>query len=167
MEESLEWQRAVGPDVRDPRCDGPPCNGHHRAAAPGKGSCSGSNKWAKWVGCEVCQLRLQYVPRVGAPGHSDVSDVVQKEDVSPVDLTTRAIALHGAEKGLLDRLDEVQKHKAKIKERPIDLTVEKAGYPKAPAIASKKSTKREGEVPPEVQSWSVVSSPTPSPTPSA
>eukprot|EP00435_Cladocopium_sp_Y103_P060805 s110_g22.t1 len=104
MEESLEWDRAVGPDARDPRLEGPPCHGHHRPAAPGKGSCSGSNKWAKWIGCEVCQLRLQYIPRVGAPGHRrsagplprDVTEVVATtEDLCPSDLTTQAIALHG------------------------------------------------------------------------
>lgn len=156
-EEALEYHRMVGPDPRDPRCEGAPCWGHHTPQAPGRGSGSGSNKWAKWVVCETCKLRLQYIPKVGAPGHRrsagplprDVKETIaENPSAPPADLTTQAIALRGAEKGLLSRLEEVQRQKEKLKNQPDG---KDNGYQQTPPAAVKKATKREGEVAAEVQ----------------
>ena len=58
----LQAHRAVGPDLRDPRCSGEcwPCFGSHRPSKPA------SNGSAQWTECAVCALRLSYVPRQGA-----------------------------------------------------------------------------------------------------
>ena len=60
--------RSTGPDPRDPRTTGEPCWGNHLPAAPYRGSVSGANGHAKWVGCERCKLRLSYTPAFGATG---------------------------------------------------------------------------------------------------
>ena len=81
-----------GANLSDPRTAGPPCNGAHRPMAPGRGSKSGSNGNGKWTVCEVCLLRLSYVPAVGAkaiyrsagPLPQDVKEAVETgQEISP------------------------------------------------------------------------------------
>ena len=60
-ERPLDEERMEGPDLRDPRTKGAPCYGNHKVtnlSKAYKGSVSGSNQYASWTGCEVCQLRL-------------------------------------------------------------------------------------------------------------
>ena len=76
----------------------------------GRGSRSRSNAWAQWKVCAKWSLRLEYVPRVGAPGHcrsagplpQDVKlqlEEIGEEKVTPDDLVTKQVALDGAERG--------------------------------------------------------------------
>ena len=141
-----------GPDPREPRLEGPPCHGHHVPEPPGRGSRSGSNAWAKWTTCQQCRLRLEYIPRVGAPGHhrsagplpQDVVDMTKEkaENLVPEDLTTQKVAVSGAERSLLARLEAVQKQKAALEHK---------GYAANQEDLSKKLTKREHALPAEVQ----------------
>ena len=140
----LDYARTVGPDPRDPRLEGPPCHGHHVPEPPGRGSRSGSNAWAKWVTCSQCRLRLEYTPRVGAPGHHrspgplppDAVDMTEEkaENLVPEDLT----------------LEAVQKQKAALEHK---------GYVDTPPEASKKTTKRDHALPSEVQEKNSPSTP--------
>lgn len=59
-----DLSREVGADPRDPRCKGWPCHSSHQ---PGKPQ---GNKWAKWVHCQKCALRVSYIPNKGAPSNS-------------------------------------------------------------------------------------------------
>lgn len=110
-----DWHREEGPNLSDPRTAGPQCNGAHRPMAPGRGSKSGSNGHGKWTVCEVCLLRLSYVPAVGAkaiyrsagPLPQDVKEAVE---TGQEDLTTKGIGIQAAEKSLLARLEKVQKY---------------------------------------------------------
>ncbi|CAE7185545.1 unnamed protein product [Symbiodinium microadriaticum] len=70
VERDLDWPRAERADPKDPRTLGPPCNGLHQEALPGRGSPSGANGHAMWRACRVCGLRILYVPRIGAHGLS-------------------------------------------------------------------------------------------------
>ena len=60
----LDYERAVGPDTRDPRALKTqwPCFGEHPELTVG------NNKYAQWKHCAVCCYRVSYVPREGAPG---------------------------------------------------------------------------------------------------
>lgn len=60
----LDYERAVGPDTRDPRALKTqwPCFGEHPELMVG------NNKYAQWKHCAVCCYRVSYVPREGAPG---------------------------------------------------------------------------------------------------
>ena len=60
---SLDQSRAVEADPRDPRSSEKewPCYGNH---IPGNAK---GNKWASWTHCSRCNLRLSYIPKVGAP----------------------------------------------------------------------------------------------------
>lgn len=123
-----------------------------------KGSLSGTNAWARWTTCQTCALRLQYIPRTGAPGHrrsagplpKDVENVIteKKNDVVQEDLVTKAVAINGAEKSLIDRLAQVQKQKESLK-KPVEKKTD--GYQSTPPNASKKAVKREGAVAAEIQ----------------
>lgn len=66
--EKYDVTRQVGPDPRDPRTTGPPCDGQHQPAAAYRGSVTGSNGHTAWIGCERCKLRLSYTPAYGAHG---------------------------------------------------------------------------------------------------
>ncbi len=59
---SYEWHRRSGADARDPRCLGGPCQGSHRRLA------RRSNQHAAYYHCEDCNLRILYIPRIGARG---------------------------------------------------------------------------------------------------
>ena len=62
----LDYSREMKADPRDVRMAKTqwPCYGKHTEGRPG------SNKWGQWVHCSVCSLRLSYIPREGAPGHT-------------------------------------------------------------------------------------------------
>jgi hypothetical protein len=59
----LDVSRKTGADPRDPRYSRSwPCFAEHSPAKPQ------SNQWCQYTECKVCQLRLQYIPRVGCTG---------------------------------------------------------------------------------------------------
>ncbi|CAE7462825.1 GIP [Symbiodinium sp. CCMP2592] len=62
----LDPARAVTADTRDPRASQEtwPCQGRH---LPDR---SASNAHGQWTHCAVCDLRLQYIPRVGSHAQS-------------------------------------------------------------------------------------------------
>ena len=59
----LDPERTLEADPRDPRMSRSqwPCRGAHVQGKPQ------SNKWAQWITCERCALRLQYTPKQGSP----------------------------------------------------------------------------------------------------
>jgi hypothetical protein len=59
----LDFERTVTADLRDPRAKSHqwPCMGNHNKAKPQ------SNKWGQWTNCAVCGLRMEYIPKKGAP----------------------------------------------------------------------------------------------------
>lgn len=60
--------RAAEMDLRDPRAKGSwPCRSNHVAGSWQK------NSHGLWQHCQVCNLRLAYVPRLGAPSSSTQS----------------------------------------------------------------------------------------------
>ena len=63
---NLDWERAEGPDPRDPRHDGGPCAGQHEVLAT---NCRVSNQHMVKYRCTVCSLPLLFVPRVGSSGN--------------------------------------------------------------------------------------------------
>ncbi|CAJ1433238.1 unnamed protein product [Effrenium voratum] len=118
-----DMDRKEGPDTRDPRWEGGPCAGKHQPAPMGRGSPSGKNGWAKWTKCSVCRLRLEYIPAFGAHGRyrsagplgQDVKDqLVEKPNEvasNPATLSTTTVALDGAERSLMKRLETIRKQK--------------------------------------------------------
>ena len=112
-----------GPEGGDPRWEGGPCAGKHQPAPMGRGSPSGKNGWAKWTTCSVCRLRLEYIPAFGAHGRyrsagplgQDVKDqLVEKPNEiasNPATLSTTTVALDGAERSLMKRLETIRKQK--------------------------------------------------------
>ena len=83
--------------------------GHHTPAAAYRGSVTGSNGHAKWTGCSVCLLRLEYTPAYGATGlhrqagplpedtKKQVEELGEKAPGNPL-LKNQAIGLDGAER---------------------------------------------------------------------
>ena len=61
-----DWDRQEGPDLRDPRNAGPPCEGTHSPALMGRGSPSGCNAHGLWVTCSRCSMRPSCTPAIGA-----------------------------------------------------------------------------------------------------
>lgn len=120
----FDESRSCGPDPQDPRNLGPPCNGEHLPARSYRGSVTGSNGHARWVGCERCKMRLLYVPTFGSTGSfrqagalpgdikEQVAELKEKASFNPA-LRDRTIALD--EKSLLDRLARIRAQKEKIK----------------------------------------------------
>ncbi|CAE7471677.1 TY1B-A, partial [Symbiodinium necroappetens] len=150
-EERLDYSRTVGIDTRDPRALGGPCEGEHKPQAMGRGSRSGRNAHGEWIVCEKCGIRLTYTPAYGATGMyrsagplpADTSHVLETM-TSPVgakaaqdELSTREIAIAGAEESLKKRWDQLQRMKgAKPKQ---------AAKPKESAVNPESK-----EVPPEL-----------------
>ena len=60
---SLDWEKEEGPDPRDPRYMGWPCNGSHEVPENPMG-----NAHCAWKTCTKCAIRWQYVPRKGSTG---------------------------------------------------------------------------------------------------
>ena len=122
-DEKYDQSRTVPADPRDPRTSGPPCHGNHRPAPAYRGSVSGSNGHASWVGCERCLLRLSYTPAYGATGvhrsagpipedtKKQVEELKEAAPFNPL-LKTQAIALEGAERSLLNKLDKIRAKKS-------------------------------------------------------
>ncbi|CAK9021545.1 unnamed protein product, partial [Durusdinium trenchii] len=122
-EEKYDESRTVAADPRDPRTLGAPCWGNHTPAAAYRGSVSGSNGHATWVGCERCQLRLSYTPAFGATGlhrqagpipedtRRQVEELKEKAPYNPL-LRTQAVGLDGAERSLMSKLDNIRARKA-------------------------------------------------------
>lgn len=132
-EAKFDFERAVGPDPRDPRTTGPPCNGKHVPAPMHRGSQSGKNQSAMWTACSVCGLRLRYVPAYGAHGihrkagplPSDVKLVTERlekegaldeQEVTRRDLRDQAVSLEGAEASLTRKLEEIRSKRDKLKQ---------------------------------------------------
>ena len=63
--EDLDWERAEGPDPRDPRHDGGPCAGQHQVFTT---NCRVANQHMVKYRCSVCSLELLYVPKVSSSG---------------------------------------------------------------------------------------------------
>ncbi|CAK9075240.1 unnamed protein product [Durusdinium trenchii] len=122
-EEKYDESRTVAADPRDPRTLRAPCWGNHTPAAAYRGSVSGSNGHATWVGCERCQLRLSYTPAFGATGlhrqagpipedtRRQVEELKEKAPYNPL-LRTQAVGLDGAERSLMSKLDNIRARKA-------------------------------------------------------
>ncbi|CAJ1422725.1 unnamed protein product [Effrenium voratum] len=153
--EKYDLSRATGPDPRDPRCQGPPCHGHHREMKEGKGSLSGRNGHGLWKVCSDCRLRILYAPAYGAHGHYrqagplpvDTQTVVEEEIATINEMTSKeklnskSVALRGAEKSLEDRLQKIREQKTKVvaQDRPGVVI----------ATDSKKAVKRNNQESPE------------------
>lgn len=126
LEAKFDFNRRTTADPRDPRMLGAPCHGSHTEASCYRGSPSGQNKWALWRGCEVCKLRLEYVPAFGAPGcyrqsgalPSDVDSQTQQHGEEAVKrsplLKDKKIAYDGAEKSCLTQLEHIRRQKEKL-----------------------------------------------------
>lgn len=120
--EKYDVTRQVGPDPRDPRTVGPPCHGDHIAATAYRGSVTGSNGSAAWIGCERCKLRLSYTPAYGAHGLTRSPGPLPQDAAAQVEalgsaaphnpnMRDKTIAYTGAENSLLKKLDHVRKLK--------------------------------------------------------
>ncbi|CAE7345527.1 GIP [Symbiodinium sp. KB8] len=122
VERDLDWARAERADPRDPRTLGPPCNGLHQEALPGRGSPSGANGHAMWKACRVCGLRILYVPRIGAHGLSrkagplsaDTAQAVK--ELPPEQLQDKRIGNRAAEQSALRRLEQVRRLRQSLPE---------------------------------------------------
>lgn len=73
----LDPARTVEMDPRDPRAmkETWPCHGSHLEAKPAE------NKYALWIHCSRCELRIKYVPKKGAPAnqsHSENPEMVRR-----------------------------------------------------------------------------------------
>ncbi|CAE7036395.1 TY1B-A [Symbiodinium sp. CCMP2592] len=140
--------RAVGPDPRDPRTAGPPCNGNHVPMAAGRGSLSesGANAHGRWEVCKECRLRLLYVPAFGAHAHYRQAGPLPVDAKKAVEimeervaagkpaaketLNAKAVALQGAEDSLLRRLETVRSQKAQALGKASSEKEKDGGYPK-------------------------------------
>ena len=120
LRHDYDW--TVGPDPRDPRTDGPPCERNHHPMRVGRGSMSGRNGHAEWVVCEKCRLRLSYTPAIGAharfrqagPLPAAVTTVMNKGVSQAEELDTTQVALAGAEESLEKRLVQIREARAKV-----------------------------------------------------
>lgn len=125
-EEIYDYNRTIGPQTSDPRCNGPPCHGQHEAEAMGPGSHSGRNKFAEWTACRHCHLRLTYTPAFGCHGLSRkagplATDVEAQIKIhSPQKgselLKDRTVGLEAAERSLQQRLEVIQAQKKSYQE---------------------------------------------------
>lgn len=180
QDERYDWSRAAREDPRDPRACGPPCHGVHTPAPPGRGSPSGSNGHAMWQACQVCRLRLLYVPRYGAhamtrspgPLPADVTHVIQATPeneikANPSLLKDKTIGLEGAEKSCLTQLEKIRAKKAEANKgyKPPTEVVQVVDPEELPNHPSRKTRRGpaedlEGsEAGTTLGSWSAVSSP--------
>jgi hypothetical protein len=164
-----DWDRQEGPDLRDPRVSGPPCMGNHAPAPMGRGSKSGCNAHGLWTGCGKCSLRLSYTPAVGAKGiyrqsaplAADTTEVVKEKgnDVTPEDLTTKAIGVDAQERSLLNKLKKVQAEKKVIQQAKESKVAKEVTTPGVETVKTGDQTmqgypsrkKRENEKIPETQ----------------
>lgn len=159
--ERYDYERATGPDPRDPRAQGYPCWGQHQAMPEGRGSLSGRNGHGRWTVCQKCRIRLEYIPTFGAKGTfrqagplpRDVRTAVEQigtavEDHPPARemLNNKAVGVIGAEESMRRRLQQLENEKSAV---------------------TKKAVKRDNDLHPESQesseAWSMVSSPPPNP----
>ena len=157
-EEIYDFARKEGPNEKDPRFLGGPCQGQHSSAPMGRGSKSGKNGWALWRTCQTCGLRLEYIPAFGATGKhrsagplgADVKDQLKEKhnelaSSSKDVLENHTIALDGAERSLVRRLEAIRQQKeTKGYKAAISPTMEKKT-----TVETKKAVKREGEQKPE------------------
>ncbi|CAJ1424831.1 unnamed protein product, partial [Effrenium voratum] len=142
--DKYDFSREEKTDPRDPRAQGPPCNGTHEPMPMGRGSLSGKNGHAMWLTCQRCRIRLSYVPAIGAharfrqspPLAKDVEDTLKEKinevETQPEILNTANVALDGAERSLMKKLDAVRAQK-------------ETAYQRSKMNLSKKMAKRVGE----------------------
>ena len=119
----FDWNREQGCDPRDVRAVGEPCMGRHSIAPFARQSLSGSNGHAVWIACSRCALRLLYVPTHGAPAmyrsagpllEDTRAKLTQVPNATAEELTTKAIALDGAEASALQNLKKIKGQKASL-----------------------------------------------------
>ena len=138
----LDPSRAMGMDERDPRVEQAqwPCFGHH---VPAKAH---SNAHGQWTQCSVCNLRLNYVPKVGS--HSGSTKVENRAMVVRM-LTELQPLMRGAKPtaaiclAMQKKIDaeETLTHmidKEFMAQNPMGYTV--GGRPKAKAFPTRAST---------------------------
>ena len=138
----LDPSRAMGMDERDPRVEQAqwPCFGHH---VPAKAH---SNAHGQWTQCSVCNLRLNYVPKVGS--HSGSTKVENRAMVARM-LTELQPLMRGAKPtaaiclAMQKKIDaeETLTHmidKEFMAQNPMGYTV--VGRPKAKAFPTRAST---------------------------
>lgn len=119
--ERFDYSRTQGINKDDPRATGPPCHGEHTPAMPGRGSNTGSNAHATWVGCSECGIRLSYTPAFGAHGltrqagplaaDTTTQLVEKKPDKGSIELKDKKIGLDAAERSLEKRMETIRKQK--------------------------------------------------------
>ncbi|CAK9113981.1 unnamed protein product, partial [Durusdinium trenchii] len=118
----FDTDRMCGPDHRDPRLLGDPCQGTHDPAPPGRGSPTGSNAHAYWVACNRCQLRLLYVPSYGAHGLTRAAGPLPSDTAAKVkelgnsaayspEMRNKNVGLDAAENSLMKRLEVIRAQK--------------------------------------------------------
>ena len=88
---------------------------------PGRGSNTGSNAHATWVGCSECGIRLSYTPAFGAHGltrqagplaaDTTTQLVEKKPDKGSIELKDKKIGLDAAERSLEKRMETIRKQK--------------------------------------------------------
>ncbi|CAE7569752.1 unnamed protein product [Symbiodinium microadriaticum] len=121
-EEKYHASRTTGPDPRDPRCTGPPCNGSHQPQA-------NANQAAYWTTCTCCGMRLSYTPVFG--GHGIYQSSTARRDRFRIiprfkwrlsankhrTAKDRTIAMDAAERSCLKRLEKIRADKEKLAPR--------------------------------------------------
>ncbi|CAK9061435.1 unnamed protein product [Durusdinium trenchii] len=118
----FDTDRMCGPDHRDPRLLGDPCQGTHDPAPPGRGSPTGSNAHAYWAACNRCQLRLLYVPSYGAHGLTRAAGPLPSDTAAKVkelgnsaayspEMRNKNVGLDAAENSLMKRLEVIRAQK--------------------------------------------------------
>lgn len=122
-----DWGRATWADPRDQRCVQAPCHGSHSVEKFGRGSKSGNNRWALWLVCQKCTLRVAYVPTWGSPGvyrsagplPKDVATHIenkeaQQEPLNPKEMSTKKLGYEAAEASALKQLEHIRMAKSKL-----------------------------------------------------
>ena len=126
-----DWSRVTWADPRDPRAVSAPCWGDHEIQKFGKGSQSGSNRWALWLACSRCSLRVAYIPTWGAPGvyrsagplPSDVTHHIEKKKeektpLNPKEMGAKKLGYEAAEASALRQLERIRDAREKLEKKP-------------------------------------------------
>lgn len=152
----------------------------------GRGSLSGRNGHGRWQTCQLCRLRILYVPVHGAKGTyrsagplaadaaravETVKGKIESEPLEREKLNTKAVGIQGAKESLQAKMKKLENDEARLKTgyRPEatpkssatlpETPQPKALMPPAPIDLTKKATKRENGVPAEkaeAEGWVLV-----------
>ncbi|CAE7438764.1 unnamed protein product [Symbiodinium sp. CCMP2592] len=107
----LDYDRQEGVDPRDPRAAGGLCKGNHTPKTR-------ANQFAQWTVCTKCQVRLQYIPRMGChaqhrqagPLAPDTKEMIKNADPDAEYYpTNKEISLTAAENSALRQLERLRR----------------------------------------------------------